>query len=577
MIYFQVIQTIYLLLNKREKLLSLFLLFLITFTILLETFGLATFFPLISAVVDENYFNNPVFIKLSSFFGIKKIDLNIFFIFFLGLFIFKNIYLVFFTYWQNYFTNKISLRIGHDLYSSYLNKKYSFHLKANSAILLRNIQQTGSIDSTFLRILTLINEFFLILGIFFLLVFVNPKATFIISFLIIFLLFIYNFFTKNKVKYLGQKAFDMSGFYSKNLLQGIHAYKEIILFNKRNFFIEKNFTYRKKLLDVSLFFNIISFLPRALIEIICVLSILILINLLTQNDNSIKETIPTLAIFAAAAFRLFPSFLKIFGSMQNFIYVKPVVENIKDEMINIFNDKDLEENSDINKNGELIFEKEIEVKNIEFHYLNNSPLIINFNFKIKKSNTIGIIGKSGSGKTTFLNMLTGLLNPTKGKILVDGVDINNNKMEWREKIGYVSQSIFLLDLTIAENIAFGVKKEQIDYQRVNKCIQLAGLTDYVEELKEGYNNLIGEQGVRISGGQRQRLGLARALYKNPDILILDEATNSLDINTENKILNTLKNLKNKFTILIVSHHENPLQIVDEVYELKSNNLTKIKK
>ena len=157
---------------------------------------------------------------------------------------------------------------------------------------------------------------------------------------------------------------------------------------------------------------------------------------------------------------------------------------------------------------------------------------------------------------------------------MDGVNINNNKILWREKIGYVSQDIFLLDSSIGENIAFGVAKEKIDYLRIAKCIELVELEAYVDELIDGVNTMVGEKGIKISGGQRQRLGIARALYNAPDILILDEATNSLDKNTENKILDTLKNLKNDFTIVMISHHENPLKIVDEVYELKFNTLIK---
>tara|TARA_B110001452_G_scaffold176316_1_gene147864 strand:+ start:348 stop:2081 length:1734 start_codon:yes stop_codon:yes gene_type:complete len=574
MIYLEVIKKVSSVLNKEEKVQSFFLLISILFAILLETFGLASFFPLMSAVVDQNYFSNPFYQKVSSFFGIKSINLNIFFIFFISLFIFKNIYLVIITYWQNYFTNKVSLRIGNDLYSSYLNKNLSFHLKSNSAYLIRNINESTTIDAILLRILVLINEFLLIIGIVVLLFYVNFLVTSSILFIIILTLFIYNLFTKSTIKSFGEKKFLYTGSYMKNLFEGINGFKEILLFNKKNFFIKKNFEYRKRLLNFQLIFSIFAYLPRAIIEVICIISFMILIHLLMKNQNTIQDIIPIIAVFSASAFRLFPSALKIFTSLQSFSYFKPIIDNLENETRNRYTDVDEDVKENLNEAQEIAFAKEINISGVNFQYSDNKNLLSNVNLKIKKGNTIGIIGKSGVGKSTFLNIFTGLLQPTKGTILVDGLDLVNKMTSWRKKLGYVSQEIFLLDSSIVENIAFGTSKENINYQKIDKCINLAELDIYIDQLKDGFNTMVGEKGIRISGGQRQRLGLARALYNEPDILILDEATNSLDINTENTILNTLKNLKNEFTILMISHHENPLKIADEIYELKSNTLQK---
>ena len=574
MIYTEVTKKVFSVLNKKEKISSILLLFLILITIILETFGIASFFPLMSAIVDENYFSNPFYQKVSAFLGIESIDLNLFFIFFILFFIFKNIYLVFFAYWQQSFTNKISLRISNDLYSSYLHKNFSYHLQSNSAFLIRNIQESTSIDAVFLRILSLINEFLLITGIIILLFYVNFIATLSIIIIVILTLFIFNLFTKGTIKSFGEKKFNMNARYMQNLFEGMHAFKEILLFNKKNFFIKNNFKYRKRLLDYQLIFSIISYLPRALIEIISIISILILLNLLVKNQGTIQEIIPIVGVFSASAFRLFPSALKIFSALQSFNYVKPVIDNIEKEIRNRLIETDYNEKKDLNENQEIVFENEININNINFQYLTGKILLTNVNLNIKKGTTVGIIGKSGAGKSTFLNIFTGLLKPTKGSILVDSIDITTAMKLWRKKIGYVSQDIFLLDSSIAENIAFGIPKENIDYNKVKNCIILAELDTYIRELKEGLNTKVGEKGIRISGGQRQRLGMARALYHEPDILILDEATNSLDINTENTILNTLKNLKTKFTILIISHHKNPLKIADVVYELKSNTLQK---
>ena len=574
MIYIDVTKKVFSILTKKERIGSFFLLILILISIALETFGIATFFPLMSAIIDKNYFSNPFYEKISTFIGVENINLNLFFIFFVILFIFKNIYLVFLNYWQQAFTNKLSLRISNDLFSSYLNKNFSYHLNKNSAFLVRNINESTSIDSVFMRILTLINEFLLITGIVTLLLYVNFKATLLIIIIVILTLFIFNLFTKSTIKTFGEKNFQLNGNYMKNLFEGMHAFKEILLFNKKNFFIKNNLKYRKRLLDYQLIFSVFSYLPRALIEIICIISILLLLHLMVKTQGTIEEMIPILAIFSASAFRLFPSALKIFSSLQAFNYVRPIINNIESETRNRLKDIDFEQEKDLNENQELLFKNEININNIDFQYSTDKTLLTNINLKIKKGITLGIIGKSGTGKSTFLNIFTGLLKPTKGSILVDGVEISNSMASWRKKIGYVSQEIFLLDKTIAENIAFGVSKENIDYNKVKKCITLAELDTYVVKLNDGLDTMVGEKGARISGGQRQRLGLARALYNEPDILILDEATNSLDLKTEDTILNTLRNLKNKFTILIISHHENPLKIADDVYELKSNTLKK---
>jgi ATP-binding cassette, subfamily B, bacterial PglK len=574
MIYIDVIRKVYSILNKKERIGSFFLLFLILISILLETFGLATFFPLMSAIVDENYFSNPFYIKISSFLGVESINLNLFFIFFVAFFILKNIYLVFFTYWQQSFTNKISLRISNDLYSSYLNKNFSYHLNKNSALLVRNIQQSTSIDAIFLRVLTLVNEFLLITGIIILLFNVNFTATLSIMIIIILTLFFFNLLTRAQIKSFGEKNFKINGNYMRNLFEGMNAYKEILLFNKKKFFIKNNFNFRKRLLDYQLIFSIYSYLPRALIEIICIISILILLNVMLKTQGTVQDIIPIIAVFSASAFRLFPSALKIFSSLQNFSYVRPIINNIESESRNSLNEVDYNQIKDLKDNQEIIFEDEIKINNVSFQYSANNFLLTEINLKIKKGTTLGIIGKSGTGKSTFLNIFTGLLKPTKGNISVDGADISNSMISWRKKLGYVSQEIFLLDSSIGENVAFGISKENIDFNRVKKCISLAELDTYIDQLNDGLDTMVGEKGVRISGGQRQRLGLARALYNEPDILILDEATNSLDIKTEDKILSTLKNLKSKFTILIISHHENPLKIVDDVYELKSNTLKK---
>ncbi len=572
--YLDLYKKVFKILNKDEKFFSFVILILTLISIVLETFGIATFLPLISSVVNENYFDNEFYEKISNFIGIEKININVFFIFFLSFFIVKSLYLIFYSYIVTRLSNKISLRITSSLFTIYLKKNLNYRLKSNTAFLVRNIKECSSLDTVLLRALHLINELLLIFGVIILLIFVNSILTLSILALIIGSLFIYNLFTKNVIKSMGEKTFILNGLYTKNLFEGLYAFKEILLFNKKNFFIGKYIKNKKKILDYQLIFTVLSSLPRALIEIILVLSIVLLIYLLTNNNHSLAETIPILGIFSAAAFRLFPSVLKIYSIFQGLNHATPVVDNVVKELHPDEKEFDLETIDNIpNKN--IFFENSIKLNNISFSYTKEKELLKDVNLNINKGETVGIIGKSGSGKSTLLNIISGLLRPSAGDVIIDNVNINNNLESWRKKIGYISQDFYLLDASIAENIAFGIQKEKIDYKKIEKSIEMAELNNFILEQENGYDTLIGEKGSKISGGQKQRLSIARAIYNMPEILLLDEATSSLDKDVEDKILSTLKKLKNKFTIILISHHENPLKIVDSSYELKFNQLTKI--
>jgi ABC-type multidrug transport system fused ATPase/permease subunit len=577
MTYLKLYKKIFNILNKDEKIFSFIILLLTLISIFLETFGIATFFPLISYIVNENYFENEIYQNISNFFGIKKIDINIFFIFFIIFFILKGFYLIFYNYVVTILSNKISLRVSSTLYDIYLKKNFSYRSRTNTAMILRNLTQISSFDTSFLRCINLVNELFLITGVIILLAFVNIKLTILILLLVVSALIIYNQFTKNAVRNLGKKQFYFQGLYTQNLLDGLNSFREILILNKKKFFKDKFKLFKDKILNYQLSFSIFASIPRVLIEIILVITVIVLIIILTNNNYDIVYIIPTLGVFSAAAFRLFPSILKIYSIFQGLNLAIPVVDKIYDEINPDRNDFDFDyiNNHQNNKTTNFFFNNSIDLKNIYFNYPNGKEILTNINFKINKGETIGIKGGSGSGKSTLLNIICGFLKPSKGDVLVDNQNINNNYALWRKKIGYISQDFFLIDASIAQNIAFGHKDEEINFYKINQSIKMAELDDFILDQPEGYNQKIGEKGSKISGGQRQRINIARAIYHSPEILLLDEATSSLDKKTEDKILNTLKNLKKKFTIILISHHDNPLRIVDNIFELKFNSLKKI--
>ena len=559
---FLVFSKVFKILTNREKFYSLFMAFLMIIAMLFEMLSIGSFLPLIGSLIDENYTSN-FFSNLG--FGEFNLDFNLMLIILLILFFIKNLYLVFFNIIQTAFINTVSLRVMNSVYSYYLKQTYEFHLNKNSALLIRNINESGVIDSILLRILTLANDVLITFGLIILLVLAQPIFTISAIISVILIIFMYNFFTKEKIKVWGNERFDANFFLTKNLYEGINAFKEIILNNCSNFYISKNFKVKKKLLDINFKFKIIEFLPKYIIEILGIATIILLIYFLLRINDEPKDVIPILALYTASAFKIIPSLLKIFSTFQNFNYLNPSLNNIYSQLNNY---KNLEINlSKENKIFKKInFQKEIEVKNLSFKF-SEKILFKNFNILIKKNSFIGIKGASGSGKSTFLNMISGLIKPQEGEILVDGINIFENIKEWRNKLGYVSQSVFLIDDSIKKNIAFGLEDKDIDYTKLNIAIQNSGLSNYINSLESKENTIVGERGIRISGGQKQRIGLARALYFSPEVLILDEATNSLDKETEDNILKELLKIKDKITLIIVSHENEPLKIADKIYDL----------
>ena len=313
--------------------------------------------------------------------------------------------------------------------------------------------------------------------------------------------------------------------------------------------------------------NTINEAPRFLIELFFLITLTIIITLNVSDTEGINTILPLLVVYLAAGLRLLPGFVKLNGYLQQIESCKPSLNLIHQELLD--QDQDLKLNNDYNNSkakdkstlGDITFQ------NISFSF-GEKEIFKNFNLEIKKKNILGIYGESGSGKSTLINILLGLLEPKKGKILSDGLDIKNYLSEWQKSIGYVSQNIFLLDTSLKENIAFGVAKEKIDYDQLKKVIKYTNLSDFVKDLDDGIDTNIGEKGSKISGGQIQRVAIARELYRNPSVLILDEATTGLDYENEKQILDSINKLRSKMTIIIISHNKSTLSVCDKLLDLK---------
>ena len=316
-------------------------------------------------------------------------------------------------------------------------------------------------------------------------------------------------------------------------------------------------------------------LPRLIFELIAIFTMMSIILIMSNLNYNQDKILVSLSIFALCLIRMIPSFNRLILSMQTINYQTPSFEKIYQLIIKKEDGFNFGTNL-ISKKLKVKFESKIEIKNISFSYDNKIKILDNINLTINASDTIGIYGASGSGKTTLINIILGFMMPTVGKITFDSKEINSNEEFTVTGLGHVPQNIYLIDSSIKENIAFGVQGKEIDSIKLNKCIKLSRLDNFIKDLEHGSDTIIGENGIRLSGGQRQRIGIARALYNNPNILIFDEATNSLDSQTEIEIMKDIYKLGGNYTILIISHNLETLKSCNRVYEVKNKKIIKIK-
>ena len=538
---------------------------------LLETIGIASIIPLIN-ILSGNSSSLNIFDNIVNNFGIEEKNLikfsviTIFFIYFL-----KNIYLSFYYYLENKFAYRTRFNLGSKLYNKYLEKPFSFHSQTNSSILIAKIvQETSIFGNSLMALSSLITEFLIIIGVLTLLLIIKPYETLIIIFITALLGFMF-FFLSQKVSFnLGRQLVIKQQNKMKILKETLNSMKEIIIFDAKNYFKNIFFTKSMEVAKYGYKMSFLNRLPRIWLELggILIISSILLFSISKNEEN--LETLGTIGIFLLTSLKIIPSVNKIIVSLQTIKYSETANRSLYQDSIDN-SVKELEE--DINYK----FEKAIDLKNINFHYKNSDTKILeNINLQIRKGEFIAIIGESGSGKTTLINLLTGLLEPTNGEILVDDTEIKRNFTNWRKKIGFVPQNINLLDDTLKKNIAYGLDDNQILTENLDKSISLSQLKNFVNQSIDSFNLNVGENGAKISGGQKQRVGIARALYHDPEILIFDEPTSSIDPKKTNDFFLMLRELNKTKTIIVVSHDIDDYKFFDSVYEIKNHSIKNIK-
>lgn len=495
-------------------------------------------------------------------------------IFLIFVFLVKNLFLSYFSWFQIFYINNIRTELSKKLYNLYLNLPFTFHLKNNSTILFRNVDyEILNVSQTVQKVITLIIEVLVFTSLVTFLLFYEFQAT-LISLIFIFSIgVIFYFIMRMKLKLWGKKRQFHSGEFLKHLFHGIHSIKDVKMLNRQNSFLNLFHTNQREAIKFSRFEYLTTTLTKYWLEFISILGLGIFVSYMTLINKPGSEIIIILGLFGAAIYRLAPSANRILTSLNSIQFLSPSVTVIKNEF-----EKISKHNFDDIKKVEILnFLDSVKFENLNYRYPGSNAYILkDSGFDIKKNSITGFYGKSGSGKTTAINIICNLLEPETGHILVDGKKFAFNSDKWKLDIGYVSQSTALIDDTLEKNIAFGIPEKDINNKNLEKCIKISKVDSFINTLPYGLKTRIGEKGTRLSGGQQQRVGIARALYNNPKILIIDEGTNSLDDKTEREILDEIKSLKKVLSIVIISHDMDIIKTYsDHLFELSNKKINKI--
>ena len=560
--------------SKDQKKQLLIIGFLLLIGMIFEMAGLGVLIPALGIILNPNIGEKyPSLNPLLQFLGNPSSDKLIIY----GLSLLVIVYFIkitFLTYlsWkQSNFSSKLGAEITFSLFKGYMSMPYSFHLKRNSSQLIKNLQaEIGQFTTLSQSIIFLTIESSVILGSALMLIIIDPIGAISVSFFLLVSSMIFHRVTKKRLLSWGQRRQDYDSQINKHLIQGLSAVKDVKIFGKEIFFLTKfnipNF------LKAKIFTNQVTLqqIPRLYLELLSVMGLAGLVVIKIFQHKPLDLLLPTLGVFVAASFRMLPSVNRIMSSIQGIKFAKPVVDVLYHEFHLIRNTEEIIEATETIK---LNFTNEINISEVSFKYEDSSKeALSNITLKIKHGESIGLFGPSGSGKSTLVDIILGLLSSDKGQITVDGINIKNCLRQWQNQIGYVPQTIYLIDDSILHNVAFGISDDQIDLKAVEKAIKAAQLNEFIQALPEGLNTFVGERGVRLSGGQRQRIGIARALYHDPSILVLDEATSALDYVTEKSVMDAVTAFQGHKTLIIVAHRLSTLENCDRLYQLETGQI-----
>lgn len=564
--------------DRKDKMKLIGLAMLMIVGSILELLAVAVFNPFIEVLMQTSSIEDDSFLKL--FFahihlnGIEQY-LVVLSALIAVIYLVKNIYLSFLQNTILSFSYTTRMNLATRLLTTYMNEPYTFHLSKNIAEMQRCLQSdTSQFMSLINSCLQLTVEMVTCLALAAYLFHTSHSITVVIGVLLLLCIGLFFMISKKVSSRLGRQNERYNAKLFQWINQSLGGIKELKILQREEYFIDSYKTNYKKLIWGARVNELISALPKYIVETVAMVGLVfaIIIKLLFGH-GALETFIPQIAVFAVAAFRLLPSVGRVNAYINSIMYNKASLDMIYDDLKEI----DSEPVQEAEWQGEKenwIFNKGVIVEHVTYHYPDSDVEVLHdISMEIPKGKTVALIGPSGAGKTTLADIILGLLPPTSGVVRMDRHNIYENLRSWREKLGYIPQTIYLSDDTIRNNIAFGIYQEQIDDNAIWKALEKAQLKEFVQGLENGLDTYVGDRGVRLSGGQRQRIGIARALYHDPEILVLDEATSALDSSTEQAVMESIESLQGLKTMIIIAHRLTTIKNADLVYEVSGGNVT----
>lgn len=566
-------------LNKKQKSRVVVLIFMILIGAVLETLGVSMIYPLIETVMMPEVFEqNAMIVWICNVLGYTSAEQFVTFMLLalIFIFIFKNLYLLLLYYVQHSFITNSQYRISRDLLKVYLNRPYEFYLNASTGDIMRTVYSDSTgIFNLLLQCMQFITEFMVAIFLGTYLLIIDPVMTIVMGILLVGITLLSSAFLKPRISRIGEESRQQQSKMYKTIMQSINSVKDVKVYAKEDAFLGIYRKYGKRYYNLARDHEVLSSVPRLAIEAFSLSGVLAYMAVMMKLGQNVQTMVPQLSAFAVAAVRLLPSASRINTYLANIAYYRPTLDYV---YANVELPKNVDERAAeakaVTETDKLKFHDCIKVEQLYYKYPNTDKYIFeNARMQVPYGKSVGIMGPSGAGKTTVVDIMLGLLRVESGTITCDGVNVLEHYGQWLANIGYISQTINMVDDTIRANIAFGVDVDDIDDARVWQVLEEAQLADFVRNLPHGINTVIGERGVRISGGQRQRVGIARALYHDPEILILDEATSALDNDTEAAIMEAIENFHGRKTMLIIAHRLKTIENCDIIYKVENGKIT----
>ena len=558
-----------------------FLLFLILLSSVMELLGVSAILPLVESVITPEVLEtNKTYKMIMEMIGASspRAFIMMMSIILAFVYVMKNVFLIWMKHKELEYLCLNRKKIAVNLMDCYIHQEYNFHVNTNVAELERNVSSdVVNFFEVVQKMLDLITEMMVCTLLIIFLAITDFWMTVIMGLLLGVLLGGLVITLKGRLRKLGERTRDVAVLRTKWFLQSFQGIKEIKAGHKEEYFRGKYEQTYEEYARMTIQQSLINYIPKPIAEMLCISGVLLFLAVRVMLGNDLSRFVSVLSVFAIAAFRMLPSFNRISGDLTQIMFNKPSVDALHDDLeqmnaLNEIRSKGLE-----GTKKKVLIREAIDIDHITFAYSSKPDVVVlnDVSLKIPARKSIAFVGPSGAGKTTLADIILGIYTPDAGSILADGKDIREEMDAWHRSIGYIPQTIYLIDDTIRANIAFGIPEKEIDDAKVWDALEQAKLADFVREQPEGLDSNIGESGVKLSGGQRQRIGIARALYGDPELLIMDEATSALDNETESAVMDAIYHLSGKVTMIVIAHRLTTIKNCDEIYRIQSGKAAKI--